>query len=67
MTADNREYLQEQYRLAVLDFKCAANEDEQWQARKTMARLEQIAAQLHGFEYADKLHCEELSVLKKAF
>ena len=61
MAADNREYLQEQYRLAVLDFKCAANEDEQWQARKTMARLEQIAAQLYGFEYADNLHGKELN------
>ena len=32
----------------------------QGEARKTMARLEQIAAQEYGFEYADDLHEREL-------
>ncbi len=36
------------------------NEDEQWEARKTMARLEQIAAQEYGFAYADELHEKEI-------
>lgn len=51
-----KEYLEREYRLAVLDFKTAKNEDEQWEARKTMARLEQIATQEFGTEYADELH-----------
>lgn len=51
-----KEYIEEQYKLAILDFKTARNEDEQWNARKTMARLEQIAMQEYGFEYADFLH-----------
>lgn len=52
----DKNYIEEQYRLAVLDYKTAKNEDEQWNARKTMARLEQIAMQEFGFEYADSLH-----------
>ena len=44
----------------MLDFQTARNEDEQWEARKTMARLEQIAAQEYGFEYADELHEKEI-------
>ena len=43
-----------------LDFHTARNEDEQWEARKTMARLEQIAAQEYGFAYADELHEKEI-------
>ena len=45
---------------AVLEFRTARNEDEQWEARKTMARLEQIAAQEYGFTYADELHEKEI-------
>lgn len=52
----SKEYIEEQYKLAVSDFKTAKNEDEQWSARKAMAKLEQIAVQMFGFEYADSLH-----------
>ena len=41
-------------------FRTARNEDEQWEARKSMARLEHIAAQEYGFEYADELHEKEI-------
>ena len=51
----DKKYIEEQYHLAMLDFITAKNEDEQWEARKTMARLEQIAMQEYGFEYADEL------------
>lgn len=51
-----KEYLERTYKQAVLEYRCAHNEDEQWQARKEMARLEQIAAQEFSFEYADQLH-----------
>ena len=43
----------------MLEYKTAKNEDEQWEARKTMARLEQIASQEFGFDYADELHFKE--------
>ena len=56
----DKKYIENQYHLAVLDFHTAQNEDEQWEARKTMARLEQIAAQEYGFEYADELHEKEI-------
>lgn len=54
--AVSKEYIEREYHLAVLDFKTAHNENEQWDARKTMARLEQIAMQEYGFEYTDSLH-----------
>jgi hypothetical protein len=56
----DKKYIEDQYHLAVLDFKTAKNENEQWEARKTMARLEQIAMQEYGFAYADQLHEKEL-------
>ena len=43
----------------VIEYDKKAREA-QWEARKTMARLEQIAAQEYGFEYADDLHEREL-------
>lgn len=55
-----KEYIENQYHQAVLEFKVAKNEDERWEARKTMARLEQIAMQEFGFQYADELHEKEL-------
>lgn len=51
----DKSYIEREYRLAFLDFKTAKNEDEQWNARRSMAKLEQIAMQEFGFEYADKL------------
>lgn len=50
-----KEYIEEQYRLAVSDFKVARTEDEQWEARKTMARLEQLASENFGFSYSESL------------
>ena len=52
----DKDYIEREYRLAFLEFKTAKNEEEQWNARKTMAKLEQIAMQEFGFEYADQLH-----------
>lgn len=43
-----KEYLIEQYKLAILDFRTAHNEEEQWNARKQMARFERIAFELYG-------------------
>lgn len=56
----DKAYIEEQYHLAVMDFEIARNEEEQWKARKTMARLEEIAVAKYGFAYADELHEKEL-------
>ena len=50
-----KEYIEREYKQALLEFKCAHTEDEQWEVRKTMARLEQIAMQEFGFDYADQV------------
>lgn len=52
---DNREYLREQYRLAISDFKVAGNEEQKWDARKAMARLEVTAIELYGNELLEEL------------
>ena len=52
----DKQYFTNQYRLAVLNYKTAHNEDEQWEARKNMARLERTASELFGFEFADEMH-----------
>lgn len=51
-----KEYLEEQYKIAYSDLKIARDEDMQWEARKRMAKLEQLAADQYGFEYCDQLH-----------
>lgn len=56
----SKQYIETQYHLAVLDFRTAKNDNEQWAARKTMARLEAIAMQAYGYDYADQLHAQEL-------
>lgn len=38
---DHKRYLDEQYKIAVLDYKCAHTEDEQWDAHIRM-KLEKI-------------------------
>ena len=47
----SREYILNRYKLAMQDFQLARNEDEQWTARKEMARLERLASELYGFDY----------------
>lgn len=47
---DQKNYLLEQYRLAISNFKVASSEDEQWNARKEMARIEWTAIELCGDE-----------------
>lgn len=46
----DKEYLMEQYKLAISNFKCARNEEEQWDARKSMAKIELTATSLYGNE-----------------
>ena len=51
----SKQNIETEYRLAILDFMVARNEEEQWSARKAMARLERIAMEDYGFDYAKSL------------
>lgn len=55
-TMVDKDYIEREYRQAILEFKTAKTEEERWEFRKTMARLEQIAMQEYGFDYSDQLH-----------
>lgn len=50
-----KNYIETQYRLAWLDFVIAKSDFAKWEARKAMARLEEIASRAFGFDYADSL------------
>lgn len=45
---DHKNYLDEQYRLAALDYRTAHTDEEQWNARKRMAQTERTASELTG-------------------
>jgi hypothetical protein len=51
-----KEYIEEQYKLAVLDYKSAWNEEEQLIALNTMSSLEDAAAEFFGVDYSENLH-----------
>lgn len=51
----DKEYITNQYKLAFSDFNIAKNEDEKWDARKRMAKLEVLASEKFGFVFADSL------------
>lgn len=55
-----KDYISNEYHLAVLDFKLARDEEGQWTARRTLARLEKLAAELFGFAFCDAMHRREL-------
>lgn len=52
---DQKEYLKEQYKLAWSDFQITRSEDEQWDARKRLAKLEHTAIELYGNRFAEEL------------
>lgn len=51
----DKTYIEREYKLAWLDFKTSPDENDQWDARKRMAKLEALASELYGFDYADSL------------
>lgn len=59
-TVDQRSYLMDQYKIAISNFTVARSEDEQWKARKELAKLEQTAVEMYGNDF-----CKELEKLKK--
>ena len=48
-------YIEREYTQAINEYVGAITEEAKQQAMKDMARLEQIATQDYGFEYADQL------------
>lgn len=55
----DREYIEKQYYLAMLEFKTAHNEEAQWQARKNMASLERTALELFDESFVNELRERE--------
>lgn len=51
-----KKYLENEYKQAIREFKAAIDENAQWEARKSMAKLEMSAGQMYGFDYMDELH-----------
>ena len=52
---NNKDYIEREYRQAISDFKCSHNEDDRWDCRKRMAKLELLACECHGYQYLDCL------------
>ena len=51
----NKEYIEGEYNQAIKEYNTALTEDDLDTARRTMKRLEAIAMQDYGFDYADEL------------
>lgn len=49
----NKSYIENLYKSAIADFKCAHNEDERWAARMDMARIERYAIEQLGHTYVE--------------
>lgn len=54
----DKDYINQEYRLAYLDYKIATCDDNRNAALKNMSRLELLASQMFGFEYCDSLRKE---------
>ena len=55
MTKMDKQYIEKEYDQAIKEYNAALTEDDLDTARRTMKRLEAIAMQDYGFNYADKL------------
>ena len=51
----DKEYIEKEYEQAIKEYNAALTEDDLDTARRTMKRLEAIAMQDYGFDYADEL------------
>ena len=52
---NNKDYIEREYRQAISDFKISHNEDDRWDCRKRMAKLELLACEFYGYQYLDYL------------
>lgn len=55
----DKQYIEREYHLAMLDFRTAEDENGKWSARKNMARLERLAIEFFGEEFQKKLRKTE--------
>lgn len=60
----SKEYLEREIENGIADFRLAINEDEQWDARKSISKTLQLASMYYGFEFADELD-HQLDELRK--
>ncbi len=60
----SKEYLEREIDIAINDFYLARNEDEQWNARKSISKTLDIASLYYGFKFADELE-KKLDTLKE--
>lgn len=51
----SEEYFKEQYVMAMNDFLCSYSEQDRWEARKRMVKLERLASEMYGFDFSDSL------------
>lgn len=52
---NGQQYIEKEYEQAIKEYNAALTEDDLDTARRTMKRLEAIAMQDYGFDYADEL------------
>lgn len=51
----NKDYIERDYKQAISDFKVSHNENERWECRKRMAKLELLACEFYDYQYLDYL------------
>ena len=61
----DKEYLAEQYRLTVLDFKLAQSTDQEWNARKQLAKLENLILITYGDAFRQEVRENYLPLIEK--
>lgn len=61
----SKEMHKESYEYAISQFLIADNEDERWDARKTLASIERSATVTYGNDFADSLHSLLMNAISK--
>ena len=66
MTKMDKQYIEKEYEQAIKEYNAALTEDDLDTARRTMKRLEAIAMQDQGFDYADELAMKKEACKKQS-